>query len=62
MLMARESGLTGVLAAENAERVRTTPSEAGTASEMWRARCTSYNTGLTRFSPQPPVVFFKVDG
>jgi hypothetical protein len=42
--MARESGLTGVLAAENAERVRTTPSEADIAVEMWRSGFTSHNT------------------
>jgi hypothetical protein len=61
-LMTGKSSLACVLAGENAATVRTVPSEAGTASEMWQAGCTSYNTGLTRFSPQPPVVFFKVDG
>ena len=61
-VMAGKSGLACVLAGEKAATVRTAPAKAGTAVEMWRARCTSYNTVCREISPQRPLSFFEVEG
>jgi hypothetical protein len=57
--MTRKSGLTGVLADENAARVSTAPSEADIAVEMCWASCTSYSTRLVRFAPRSLIGFLQ---